>query len=165
VKCAWINQIPPPVRLPLYCRRLAAPQRMSKVYHSTKSLRDSPLRGVAEPRARCTDSAVAVGASCLEDRGVCKPHSRQELTDDYRDCQPVAPAHDRGHELAPARSAHAAQPHLQLQAICGVSEALPGHGDMRGYPQVPTLPGRDRHEHLQSQPHHDRGALPVPRNT
>jgi Phage integrase family len=32
------------------------------------------------------------------------------------------------------------------------------------HPPVPAAPGRDGHEHLQSQPHHDRGAVLVPRD-
>src|SRR5712672_1330956 len=44
------------------------------------------------------------------------------------------------------------------------SKAVPRHGYGRGHSPVPAAPGRDGHEYLQSQPHHDRSAVLVPRD-
>jgi hypothetical protein len=49
---------------------------------------------------------------------------------------PAASAYDRRHELAQALCAHSARPHLQLQAIGRVSQALTQDRDMRGPPPV-----------------------------
>src|SRR5713101_7784161 len=56
------------------------------------------------------------------------------------------------------------EPHLQLQAVRCISKAVPRHGYGRGHSPVPAAPGRDGHEYLQSQPHHDRSAVLVPRD-
>ena len=59
---------------------------------------------------------------------------------------------------------HAERPHPQLQAVRRVSQAVARHRHGRGYPPVPAASVRDGREHLQSQPHHDRAAVLVPRD-
>ena len=79
----------------------------------------------------------------------------------------VSPLRQRMIEDMNARklcAAHAEGPHPQLQAVRRVSEAVARHGHSRGHPPVPAAPGRDGREHLQSQPHHDRAAVLVPRD-
>ena len=49
--------------------------------------------------------------------------------------------------------------------FAAISLSLSRHRDDGGYPPVPVAPGRGRREHLQSQPHHDRAAVFVPRDT
>ena len=49
-------------------------------------------------------------------------------------------------------------------AVRGIPEALARHGDSRRCPPLPAASDRERAEHLQSQPHHDRGEVPVPRH-
>src|SRR5713101_4353036 len=56
------------------------------------------------------------------------------------------------------------EPHLQLQAVRCISKAVPRHGYGRGHSPVPAAPGRNGHEYLQSQSHHDRSAVLVPRD-
>src|SRR6202040_2812236 len=87
--------------------------------------------------------------------------SKTGVAYDNRSYPPAASAYDRGYELAQALCAHPAQPHLQLQAVCRISQALTRYRDMRGPAPVPAAPGRDRHEHLQPQPHHDWSSVPV----
>ena len=83
-------------------------------------------------------------------------------TDDY---QPAAPAHDRGHERAQALCGYAERPHPQLQAVRCVSQAIrprrPRLEDIRRF-QLHLSETGDKH--LQSQPHHDRAAVLVPRD-
>ena len=55
-------------------------------------------------------------------------------------------------------------PHQQLQAVCRVSATLTWRRHSRGHPPFPAAPRRDRDEHPQPQPHHDRAAVLVPRD-
>ena len=54
--------------------------------------------------------------------------------------------------------------HIGSCKVRGISEAIPGHGDIGGHSSVPAAPCRERREHLQSQPHHDRAAVLVSRD-
>jgi Putative transposase len=92
---------------------------MSHKCHCTKSLRDSPLRGrLSRERCpqgresacsgpRCPVLKIEVSFTSLK-TGVAYAHGYY---------QSAAPAHDRGHGLAQAWCAHAAEPPLQLQAL------------------------------------------------
>jgi hypothetical protein len=71
---------------------------------------------------------------------VSSTSSQAGVAHEYGCCQPIAPAHDRGHERAQARHAHTAKPHLKLQAIRRVSQALSRHGDGRRHSPVPAAP-------------------------
>src|ERR1700730_10320058 len=88
--------------------------------------------------------------------------SKTGVAYDNRSYHPAEPAYDRGYERAQAVRGNAERPHSQLQAVCGLSEAIPRHGYMRGHPPLPAAPGRYRHEHLQPQSDHDRVAVLVP---
>src|ERR1051325_6091725 len=100
---------------------------------------------------------------CPEDRGVATS-LRTGVTHEYDHDQPTTPAHDGGHECAQARTAFAAEPYLQLQAVRCVPEALSRYGHDRGHPPVPAVSGRKRDEHLQSQPDHDWAQVSLPRD-
>ena len=65
---------------------------------------------------------------------------------------------------AQAQPAHAEKPHQQLQEVRRVFEALARHGHGRRDPPVPAAPDGEGGEHLQSQPHHDRAPVLVPRD-
>src|SRR3981189_2383519 len=95
---------------------------------------------------------------------VSSTSSKTGVAHEYGYGQPVAPAHDRGHECTQALRGDAEGPYSQLQAVCYVSQAIPGHGHGGGYPPVSTASFRDGPEHLQSQPHHDRVAVLVSRD-
>src|SRR6266478_4026810 len=78
--------------------------------------------------------------------------------------QPAASAHDRGHERAQALCRHAEGPYPRLQAVRGVSQAVPRNGYGRGYPPVSVAPGRGQLEHLYPRPDYDRAAVLVAHN-
>ena len=61
-------------------------------------------------------------------------------------------------------AAHAEEPHSQLQAVRCISQAVARYGHARMTSAGSSCTCRDRHEHLQSQPHHDRAAVLVPRD-
>ena len=57
---------------------------------------------------------------------------------------------------------HSQRSHVaQLQTVRCISEAFPRDGHARRYSPVSVAPVGDRPEHLQSQSHHDRAAVPV----
>src|ERR1700730_3659533 len=95
---------------------------------------------------------------------VSSTSSRTGVAHEYGYGQPVAPAHDRGHEGTQALRGDAEGPYSQLQAVRCVSQAVPGHGHGGEYPLFSTASFRDGCEHLQSQPHHDRVAVLVSRD-
>ena len=70
--------------------------------------------------------------------------------------------HDRGHERAPAPRCHAEEPYPCLQAVRDIPEAIARHRYRGRHPPVPAAPGRERAEHLSSQPHDDRAQVSVP---
>src|SRR6516165_3544699 len=86
--------------------------------HGTKSLRDTGT-------VRLVVKMVGSGeAPCLEDRGV--PNSlKTGVAYDNQGDHPAASAYDRRHECAQALWGHAKRPHSQLQAVRGVSKAIP----------------------------------------
>ena len=78
----------------------------------------------------------------------------------------VSPLRQRMIEDMTARnlgSPFAAKPYPQLQAVCGVLQSLARHGHRRRRSPLPVVPGREWSQHRQSQSHHDRGEVPVPR--
>src|SRR5712691_4646694 len=90
---------------------------------------------------------------------VSSTSSKTGVAHEYGYGQPVAPAHDRGHECTQALRRDAEVPYSQLQAVCCVSQAVSRHGPRGGYPLVSTASFRDGREHLPSPPHHDRVAV------
>src|SRR5258708_36255441 len=95
---------------------------------------------------------------------VSSTSSKTGVAHEYGYGQPVAPAHDRGHEWTQALRWDAEGPYSQLQAVCYVSQAVPWYGHRGGHPPVSTASFRDGREHLPAQPHHDRGAGLVSRD-
>src|SRR6266446_4033433 len=95
------------------------------VCQSTKSLRDSPLRGQRScercPQGRDHWWRTRRPVLRIE---VSPTSSKTGVTHDHGYCQPVAPADDRGHERAQTLCGHAEGPHPQLQAVCCVSQAV-----------------------------------------
>ena len=51
---------------------------------------------------------------------------------------------------------------LSCKRFAAFLKRSPDTANMRGHPQLPAAPGRDRREHLHPQPHHDRAALLIP---
>src|SRR5881296_3974905 len=101
----------------------AAEKRTSKKRRSGPTHKVAALQPAArgqEPRGRSPveRTAIAGGEPRPENRGVVNltqngaPHER----DQHR--QSAASAYDRRYGCAQAQPAHAAQPHLQLQAVC-----------------------------------------------
>src|ERR1700694_361943 len=74
---------------------------------------------------------------------VSSASSKTGVAHEYGYGQPVAPAHDRGHECTQALRGDAEGPYSQLQAVCCVSQAVPGHGHRGGYTPVSTASFRD----------------------
>src|SRR5258708_24274272 len=95
---------------------------------------------------------------------VSSTSSKTGVAYEYGYRQPAASAHDRGHERAQALCRHAEGPYPRLQAVRGVSQAVPRNGYGRGYPPVSVAPGRGQPEHLYPQPHYDRAAVLVAHN-
>src|SRR6202008_3867904 len=100
-----------------------------------------------------------------ENRGVVNLTQDGTLHERHENCQSAASAHDRGHGCTQAQPAHSAQPHFELQAVRRLAEAFARYSDARRGAPFPTAPHRERSEHLQPRPDHDRGAVFVPRHT
>src|SRR5215471_18711779 len=139
---------------------------MGDTRRCTNSLRDSSLRErlISGRGNRDRHRRQAEGPPVLRIE-VSSTSSKAGVFYEYGCRHPAASPHDRGHECAEALCGYAERPHPQLQAVCRVSPSLPRHGHDRGYPPLPVALGRSRREHLQSQPHHDRAAVLVPRHT
>src|SRR5882762_7382922 len=95
---------------------------------------------------------------------VSSTSSKTGVAYEYGYGQPVAPAHDRGHECTQALRGDAEEPYPQLQAVRCVSQAEPRHRDGGGHSPVPVAPFRDGREHLHPQRHHDWAAVLVSRD-
>src|SRR5271165_2466204 len=92
----------------------------------------------------CTSSRWRFGEPRPENRGSF--NLTQEGAPDERDqhCQSAASAYDRRHGCAQAQPAHAAKPHLQLQAVRRLAQTLTRYSDARRGAPLPTAPRRGR---------------------
>src|SRR5712692_7264959 len=119
------------------------------------------LSGRALTRLEIVDSGAGRPVLRIE---VSSTSSKTGVSHEYGYRQPAASAHDRRHERAQALCRHAEGSYPRLQAVRGVSQAVPRNGYGRGYPPVSVAPGRGQLEHLYPQPDHDRAAVPVAHN-
>jgi hypothetical protein len=113
--------------------------------------------------ACATSDRESIGdrAASPEDRGVVN------LTQEFAmGTDAISPLRQRMIEDMSARQLHPVtqKGHVRLQAVCGIPEALARDRYRRGYSSIPAAAGRERDEHLQSQPHHDGAQVPVPRD-
>src|SRR5262249_46541776 len=101
--------------------------------------------------------------ACVRINKVLSPQSKRGVAHEYGFDQPVASAHDRGHERALALCGHA-------EATCGAASGWrrfssdPLRRLRRRIPPVPIAPCRSMVEHLYPQSDHERGAAAVARN-
>src|SRR5215471_3521343 len=89
----------------------------------TKSLCDrGSLSACVLTRLEIVDSGAWRPVLRIE---VFSTSSKTGVAHEYGFRQPAASAHDRGHERAQALCGHAAGPYPRLQAVRGVSQAIP----------------------------------------
>src|ERR1700730_10762590 len=89
---------------------------------------------------------------------------RMELS--MSDTRTVSPLRQRMIEDMAARTLnpHTQRSHISSCKRFAAAEAFARYSDARRGSAFPTAPHRERSEHLQPQPDHDRGAVFVPRH-
>src|ERR1700674_2496493 len=112
---------------------MSCSDRFSSVVPRHKVAALQPAARGQEPRGRQPVERTAIGSEepRPENGGVVNLTQDGALHEQDQHCQSAASAYDRRYGCAQAQPAYAAWPHLELQAVRRLAEALARYGDAR----------------------------------